>query len=218
MSWAALTSGGKDSILAIQKALDRGMEVTHLVTVRPEDPESYMFHTSNLDAVPVIARLSGMKYVEIWTEGRKERELLDLENGLCSLPVEGVITGAIASRYQYERILRLVERLSMRLFAPLWGSDPRAILEEVAERLHAIIVVVAAEGLDIRFLGRRIDMALVKELEEIAARRSINIAGEGGEYETLTLYAPFYSRPLTYRDTTIISSPGRGEMVLRGFC
>ncbi len=44
MGWAALTSGGKDSILSIQRAIDSDMEVDYLVTIRPRNPDSYMFH------------------------------------------------------------------------------------------------------------------------------------------------------------------------------
>ncbi|MCJ7794339.1 MAG: ATP-binding protein, partial [Methanoregulaceae archaeon] len=75
MSWAALTSGGKDSILACQKASDAGKEIEFLVTVQPENRESFMFHSANLDAVPVIASVAGMKYIEIRTHGKKEEEL-----------------------------------------------------------------------------------------------------------------------------------------------
>ncbi|MDD1696517.1 MAG: ATP-binding protein, partial [Methanoregula sp.] len=56
MSWAALTSGGKDSILSIQKALDSGKDVEYIVTARPKNQNSYMFHSANLDAVAAIAK------------------------------------------------------------------------------------------------------------------------------------------------------------------
>ncbi|MDH7594339.1 MAG: diphthine--ammonia ligase [Methanomicrobiales archaeon] len=217
MSWAALTSGGKDSILAVQRAIDAGMEVTHLVTVRPANVESFMFHTSNLDAVPVIARLSGMEYVEIPSGGSKEEEVIDLEEGLSSLSVEGIITGAIASRYQLERIRKVADHLSLAVHSPLWGEDPVALLREVSDRLHAILVVVAADGLTSRYLGRRIDRDLIGELQDLAVKRGIHISGEGGEYETLTLNAPFYCRPLTYRSSELISSMRRSELILRGF-
>ena len=65
MKLAALTSGGKDSILAIQKALDAGHTVTHMITVVPENKESYMFHSANLAAVRVMAERAGMEYQEI---------------------------------------------------------------------------------------------------------------------------------------------------------
>ena len=58
---------------------------------------------------------------------------------------------------------------------------------------------------------------LVRRLKQVAAIHRINLAGEGGEYETLTLNAPFYSRPITYSRCEVRSSPGRHEMVLGGF-
>jgi ABC transporter with metal-binding/Fe-S-binding domain ATP-binding protein len=217
MSWAVLTSGGKDSILACQKAIDSGKEVGFLVTARPENPESYMFHSANLDAVPVIARASGIKYVEIPTHGRKEEELADLEKGLASLPVEGIVVGAVASDYQNDRVTSIADRLSIDVFAPLWHMDPGKLLEDVAARMEAIIVVTAADGLDESFLGARIDRKLIERLTRIAAKHRIHIAGEGGEYESLTLNAPFYTRPITYATTEIRKSAGRSELVLGGF-
>ena len=217
MSWAVLTSGGKDSILACQKAIDSGKEIEFLVTVRPENRESYMFHTANLDAVPVIARVAGMKYVEIRTHGRKEEELADLKQGLSCLPVDGIIVGAVASAYQNDRIKAIAEWLSLDVFTPLWHTDPGELLEEVAARLDAIIVVTAAEGLDQSFLGARIDRALIGRLKKIASKHRIHIAGEGGEYESLTLNAPFYTRPVTYATTEIRTTADRSELVLGGF-
>lgn len=217
MVWAALTSGGKDSVLACQKAIDSGKEVGFLVTVRPENRDSYMFHSANLDAVPVIARHAGMKYVEIVTHGRKEEELADLERGLSSLPVEGIIAGAIASAYQYDRVNAIGKRLSLEVFAPLWEQDPGTVVAEVADRMEAIIVLTAADGLDDSFLGARIDAALIRRLKTVAQKHRINIAGEGGEYESLTLFAPFYGKPITYESSMIRMSAGRNELVLGGF-
>ena len=183
MTWAALTSGGKDSILALQKALDAGMDVSYMVTVVPENPDSYMFHSANLAAVPVIAERCGMTYVGIPTLGEKEDELLDLEKGLAALPIEGVIVGAIESEYQRSRVAALCDRLGLVMFAPLWHMDPLKLLYEVAERMDVRIVVTAADGLGENVLGKRIDADLIDLLCRIAAKRRIHIAGEGGEYE-----------------------------------
>ena len=217
MSWAALASGGKDSILSIQKALDSGKDVEYIVTARPENRDSYMFHSANLDAVAVIAKVAGMKYREIRTHGRKEEELEDLEAGLNDLDAEGVIAGAVASVYQAERVKAITDRLGILLFTPLWHMDTEVLLSEVAQRLDAMIIVTAAEGLDEHFLGEHIDERLIQRLKRVAGIHRINLAGEGGEYETLTLNAPFYSRPVTYTSREIRSSPGRHELVLGGF-
>ncbi len=217
MSWAALTSGGKDSTLSCQKAIDSGKDVRYLVTARPENPDSYMFHSANLDAVPVIAKVAGMEYVEIRTKGKKEEELADLEAGLAALDIEGVIAGAIASRYQADRVRTITDRLGLTLFTPLWNMDTEMLVREVAQRLDARIVVTAADGLDESFLGARFDDVLISRLKAVAQSRHINIAGEGGEYESLTLNAPFYSRPVTFATAEIRSVPGRHELVLGGF-
>jgi ABC transporter with metal-binding/Fe-S-binding domain ATP-binding protein len=217
MSWAALTSGGKDSILSIQKAIDSGKEVEYMITVHPKNQDSYMFHSANLDAVAAIAKVAGMKYREIPTHGRKEEELADLEAGLASLDVEGVIAGAVASVYQAERVRAITERLGISLFTPLWHRDTEKLLEEVARRMDVIIVVTAADGLDERFLGAHFNDELIDRLKHVAATHHINLAGEGGEYETLALNAPFYSRSITYTTSEILSFPDRHEIVLGGF-
>ena len=217
MSWAALTSGGKDSILSCQKAIDSGKDVQYMVTARPQNRDSYMFHSANLEAVPVMARVSGMEYVEIETHGRKEEELSDLKNGLSALDIEGVIAGAVASEYQAQRVKTITDQLGFELFTPLWHMDTEHLLEEVAERMDAIIVVTAAEGLDEKFLGAHFNKDLIGRLKRVAAARRINLAGEGGEYESLTLNAPFFSRPITYTTQEIRSTPDRHELVLGGF-
>ncbi len=217
MSWAALTSGGKDSILSIQKAIDSGKDVEFMVAVRPKNRDSYMFHSANLDAVAAIAKVAGIKYREIPTHGRKEEELADLEAGIACLDVEGVIAGAVASVYQAERIRAITDRLGISLCTPLWHMDTGMLLEEVAQRMDVIIIVTAADGLDDRFLGAHFDQELIDRLKRVAAAHHINLAGEGGEYETLTLNAPFYTRPISYATSEIHSYPGRHELVLGGF-
>lgn len=217
MVYAALSSGGKDSVLACQKALDAGLAVGYMVTVRPADPDSYMFHSANLDAVRAIAGAAGMEYVEIPSSGEKEAELADLEDGLAALPIEGIVTGAVGSTYQRDRLAAIAGRLGIELAAPLWGMDPEALIREVSARLDAIIVVTAADGLDESFLGQRFDEALIDRLKRIAAARKIHLAGEGGEYESLALDAPFYRHPVTYATSEIRVAPGRSELVLRGF-
>jgi uncharacterized protein (TIGR00290 family) len=140
-----------------------------------------------------------------------------LEQGLSELDVEGVIAGAVASVYQAERVKAITDRLGIQLFTPLWHRDTEILLNEVAQRLDAMIIVTAAEGLDEQFLGAHIDSDLIQRLKRVAAVHRINLAGEGGEYETLTLNAPFYSRPITYTSSEIRSSPDHHELVLGGF-
>ena len=66
-------------------------------------------------------------------------------------------------------------------------------------------------------LGPGLMTTLSGRLKHVAATRQIHLAGEGGEYESLTLNAPFYSRPVTYTTSEIRSATDRHELVLGGF-
>jgi diphthamide synthase (EF-2-diphthine--ammonia ligase) len=83
--------------------------------------------------------------------------------------------------------------------------------------MDAILVVTAAEGLDESFLGAHIDDNLIARLKSVAAKYRINLVGEGGEYESLTLNAPFYSRALIYTTSVILAGTDRSELILGGF-
>lgn len=78
MKLAALVSGGKDSIFAIQKALDEGHEVTHLINIIPARDDSYMYHSINLHMVELISAASEIPLIQQQSSGIKELELDDL--------------------------------------------------------------------------------------------------------------------------------------------
>jgi len=207
MNLIALTSGGKDSILSIQKALDEGHEVTHMITVIPENKESYMFHSANLNAVQIMAERGGMDYIGIASKGEKEQEIIDMKHGIENLRADGIIAGAIASEYQKSRVDAVCRELGMKSYSPLWGKTPDEVVDEVANRMDARIVVTAADGLGENVLGKRIDANLIQILKSVEAKRRIHIAGEGGEYESLVFNAPFFSSPLK-SDNPVISFKG----------
>jgi len=48
MKVAALFSGGKDSVFSIYIAKQWGWDISHLVTVYPENKDSWMFHSINI--------------------------------------------------------------------------------------------------------------------------------------------------------------------------
>ena len=61
----------------------------------------------------------------------------------------------------------------------------------VAAGVRAVIVKVAGLGLRAAHLGRTID-EMLPELLQLEERYGCNAAGEGGEYETLTLDCPAF--------------------------
>ncbi|KYK29640.1 MAG: hypothetical protein AYK23_01530 [Candidatus Proteinoplasmatales archaeon SG8-5] len=204
MKLAALFSGGKDSTYAVHLAQQKGWEVAKLVSIFPEADDSYMFHVPNIHLTPLLADALGIDFVKQYTKGEKEKELEDLREVLASLEIDGIVTGAIASNYQRTRIQDVCNDLGLTCYNPLWGLDQKEVLVEMIDAgFHILIVGVFAEGLGKDWLGRRLDMDALTELESIANRFGINVSGEGGEFESLVVDGPNFSKRLEIVDSEI---------------
>ena len=189
---ACLYSGGKDSTLAIHKMHELNKKVDLLITLKPENPDSYMFHRPNIEFTALQSKALGIRQELVATKGEKEAELADLEEALRANGVSGVVTGALASRYQKDRVDKICEKLKITHYAPLWGINPLSELKEISQKFDAIITKVAAYGMDYSFLGARIDESTISRLESLNRKYGINISFEGGEAESFVLDAPLF--------------------------
>ncbi|MFQ6136210.1 MAG: diphthine--ammonia ligase [Candidatus Hydrothermarchaeales archaeon] len=199
MKLAALTSGGKDSLFATHIMHSQGFEIRYLITLLPERIDSYMFHYPNVHLTKYQAKAMGIQLLTKTTKGEKEKELEDLKKIIGSVKdeIEGVVTGALFSEYQKQRVDIICERLNLKSFAPIWHKDPEMLLREMVDAGFEIIVTaVAAYGLDESWLGRGIDEECIQELKELNEKYKIHIGGEGGEFETLVLDMPMFKRRL----------------------
>ncbi len=193
MRLAALFSGGKDSTYSVYVAMQRGWEVTHLVSIRPEDPESMLFHVPNLHLTPLLAEAIGLPLIEERAMSGEEGELDALRRAFRRVDVDGILVGAIASDYQHRRVNRVGHELGLRVFAPLWRHDPRELVREYNRAgMHIVFSSVSADGFDASWLGRAWDDAAVKDLLGLHETRGVHPCGEGGEFETLVLDAPLF--------------------------
>jgi diphthine-ammonia ligase len=197
MRVAALFSGGKDSVFAIYIAQQYGWDVTHLVSLYSENPDSWMFHSINIHLTELLADALKIPLVKKSTLGEKETELTDLEALLQSLNIDGVISGAIASEYQRTRIEKIGHDLGIKTFTPLWHKNQELLLRDMVKAgFKSIIVGVFAEGFDENWLGRPLDEETIDDLVTLHKKHDINIAGEGGEFETLVLDGPIFTKKL----------------------
>ena len=145
---ACLFSGGKDSTYAAHLMEQAGHDVVVLVTVVPEDPHSWVFHTLNLEHLPEMAEAMAKDLIAVPSSGEEGADLEALERALSGLNVEGVVTGAIASDYQWDRINGVCQKLGLKVFSPLWRKDQLTILNDMLQAgMRAMIVGVYSDGL-----------------------------------------------------------------------
>ena len=208
MKIAALVSGGKDSVFAVQKMMDGGHEVVCFICLVPENKESYMFHSINTNLVVSISEACNIPLYYQPTTGIKEEELSEMESVLLKAVsdygVEGVCSGAIESEYQKSRIENICASLRLKSFTPLWKSDPVALLSEMIHSgMDIRFAAVAADGFDESWLGRPLDCAALSDLINLNRKKYIHIAGEGGEFETAVLDAPFFKQRIVPVKTNV---------------
>src|SRR3989344_4438271 len=200
MKIAALTSGGKDSLYAAYLA-SKENKLVCFVTIISENQHSYMFHTSNVGLTETQAKIAALPIISFKTEGKKEEELKDLKQALeiakQKYKIQGIVSGAIQSVYQKERVDNICRQLNIASIAPLWHTNPERYLKELLRDGFSVIVTsIAAEGLTKDFLGARIDMALIEKIKEVNKRNKIHMAFEGGEAETLVLDCPLFKKKI----------------------
>jgi len=197
MKVAALFSGGKDSVFSVYIARQYAWDVSHLVTLQPERTDSWMFHSINIHLTDLLAEALEIPLVKKTTKGEKEDELGDLKSLLHELSIDGVISGAIASEYQRTRVEKICHELGIKSFTPLWHKDQETIVrDQVNAGFQIIIVGVFAQGFDETWLGKTLDQETIESLLTVKKKYNINMAGEGGEFETLVLDGPLFHKKL----------------------
>jgi predicted ATP pyrophosphatase (TIGR00289 family) len=195
MRVAVLATGGKDSALAFYKILNADHEIKFLVTMIPLREDSWMFHYPNIRLVDLFAETVEVPLVKAETSGIKEEEVEDLKRVIEKFDVDAIVSGAIASNYQKTRIENVCKQLGLKCIAPLWHRNPLDILNEIVDlKFDVIITGVCAYGFNREWLGRKIDEASIKALIELNKQYGVSLVGEGGEYETLVLDAPFFKK------------------------
>lgn len=197
MRVAVLFSGGKDSTFALNVALKQNWEVKYLVTIMPERKDSWMFHHPCIELTKLQAEVVGIKQITKKTSGEKEKELEDLIEAIKPITneVDAVVSGAVLSRYQKDRIDAVCKELGLKSITPLWHkNEERLLKEEIEAGLEIIITGVATAGMDESWLGRKINLKTIKELKSLHKKYGINITFEGGEAETFVTDTPFFSK------------------------
>lgn len=213
MKFVALMSGGKDSFFNIHHSISRGHELVALGNLYPkqtgiDEIDSFMFQTVGHDIIEYYSECLEVPLYrqEITGSSKNQRleysiteedEIEDLYVLLKMVKekhpdVEGVSCGAILSHYQRTRVENVCGRLGLTCLAYLWQRDQLELMGEMCNnQLDARIIKVAAIGLNATHLGKSIQQ-LYPHLIKLNRMYEVHICGEGGEFETIVLDAPFF--------------------------
>jgi diphthine-ammonia ligase len=195
---AMLWSGGKDSMLALHRALDQGLPVTTLFNLYDGASGSVRFHGVARELVGAQARALGLELLQL-PLGDDDYDAV-FGDGLAQLRQRGATSLVLGNihladvRGWYEARTRAH---GLGHVEPLWGWEPRRVVEEVVRLGYRARVsgVDATRALP-QWLGRELDTALLAEFQAAG----IDAAGESGEYHTFVHDGPLFAHPVPFRE------------------
>ncbi|KAM4830267.1 diphthine--ammonia ligase isoform X2 [Urocitellus parryii] len=223
MRVVALISGGKDSCYNMMQCIAAGHQIVALANLRPDENQvgsdeldSYMYQTVGHQAIDLYAEAMALPLYrrtirgrsldigQVYTkcEGDEVEDLYELLKLVKEKEeVDGISVGAILSDYQHTRVQNVCKRLNLQLLAYLWQRNQEDLLREmIASNIQAVIIKVAALGLDPdKHLGKTLD-EMEPYLLELSKKYGVHVCGEGGEYETFTLDCPLFKKKIIVSD------------------
>ncbi|XP_038072963.1 diphthine--ammonia ligase-like [Patiria miniata] len=223
MKVVALVSGGKDSCYNMMQCVAEGHDLVALANLRPkqqDELDSYMYQTVGHHAIQLYAQALGLPLYRGVIEGSPKEQSKDysitegdevedlyrlLHKVKEELGVEGVSVGAILSDYQRVRVENVCCRLGLTPLAFLWRRDQEGLLKEmITAGVEAIIIKVAAMGLDSRHLGMTLQ-EIQSHMLRMKEKYQLNVCGEGGEFETFTLDCPLFAKKLKVKHQEMVN-------------
>ena len=184
--YLASWSGGKDSCLAVMRALGEGMEVSHLMHfVRAAN-----VHGVSPELISLQGSLTKMGIVQREVpDGDFERHFKETVRGVAGPGLKGMVFGDIYLEAHREWIERVCGELGIEAVLPLWGDDTEALVYEFLDAgFETLVVSGKTELIESRWLGKRLD----KDFVDYLKTRGLDPCGEDGEYHTLVTGGPLF--------------------------
>jgi len=189
-------SGGKDSCLACYKAIQQGYRIKYLLNFMSRESKRGCFHGIEFRLLKFQAGLVGIPLVQKEVSPDMKKYEDEFKTAVTELRGEDVGTMVFGDIYLEEHenwIKRVCGELNINALEPLWQNSPGKIIDEFVEAgFKAIIVSCKADVMGKEFLGRYVDKNLVEELK----KKGVCPCGEKGEFHTLVVDGPIFSKPI----------------------
>ncbi|MCW4016133.1 MAG: diphthine--ammonia ligase [Candidatus Bathyarchaeota archaeon] len=190
MNAAALFSGGKDSLYALYLAERQGVTVDHLITLLPTLPWPSP-HAENIEALKLLAKSMGkqLTIVDFQKEGAFTETLKSLE-------VDALIAGDINVEAHLAGLTDVCTKTGLELLEPIYGKNTSELFDEIFGLGFKALIT----GVDLRYMSEEwLGFVISEESGDdfLSKIGSVDPLGEHGEFHTLVLECPLYSKPFS---------------------
>lgn len=196
-------SGGKDSCLALHRAITKGLEVRYLANMVTEDGERSRTHGLSTKILQIQSQAIGIPLVQRKTSWQSyEGEFKRMVNDLKQEGIKGGVFGDIDLQEHRDWVEKVCRDVDITPYLPLWGQEQDRILKDFINLgFEAIVVATKADILGEDWLGKEIDLDFIDQLSELKKTKDITLCGEAGEYHTLVVDGPLFQKRLGIAET-----------------
>ena len=189
-------SGGKDSMLALHRALDSGYRVEALLVMFDEEGERSRSHGLLPHLLRAQAHALGIPLVMRRASWAKyEAEFIAATTAFAALGIEVGLFGDIDLEAHRQWEEKVCAAAGMEAVLPLWQEPRRRLVDEfLSLEYRARVVCTNGHWLDASFCGRLFDTAFLRDLPP-----AVDACGENGEFHTFVFDGPRFSEPAQHR-------------------
>lgn len=194
LPFVASYSGGKDSVLAIHRALQSGMKLRALLITCNVDRGRSWFHGIPAEVLAEVERSVGVPVRLIRTTGPEYAAAF--ETALAEEKARGAaacVFGDIDIQGHLDWCSDRCRAVGLEACFPLWQEERLALAKEcLASGFKPIVTVADTRRLPADFAGRPLTEELLAEMAKLGA----DPCGENGEYHTFVPEGPLFARPI----------------------
>jgi len=197
-------SGGKDSCLACYQAATSGLKVRYLLNMTTEDGKRSWTHGLSTELLEIQSQAMGIPLVQRRTTGvAYETEFINILRTSKQEGIEGGVFGDIDFEPHRQWIERVCQEADITPHLPLWGQNQDKIMRDFIDLgFEAVVVAAKADLFGEEWLGRKVDLDFLEQLNKLRETKDITPCGEAGEYHTFVTDGPLFNQRLEILKTS----------------
>jgi len=200
--FVASYSGGKDSTLALYKAIQTG-EVIGLIVMLEEEGKRSRSHGMPPEVIQAQAGSIGLPVFTAATSWEDyEHHFMQLLAEAKRQGAEVLVTGDLDVPVQDCWHDRVTRKAGLGLGMPLWEKDHREVVEEFINL--GFVTMLVTVNLELGMKEDDLGRVLTREYVEELLARGIDPCGEGGEFHTTVIDGPLFQYPIPIRKCEIV--------------
>lgn len=199
-------SSGKDSCLALYKALASGVKVKYLMNFISREFQRVAFHGAPAALVDLQSQALGIPLMQ--RETTKDNYEAVFRKTLAELKANGIhqlVRGDIFLIDLRDWVEDVCASEGMGVISPIWGGSSEELLKEfVSLGFKSVLTSAQGKKLGKDWVGRTIDATFIEDLKKIPG---VDLCGENGEFHSFVYDGPNFTKriDITKTETVLIN-------------